>query len=294
MSPTSTERYRNRLRMVLEYIDANLAGDLSVERLSSVAAFSKYHFHRQFSDLIGVSVYRYVQLKRLKRASYQLAYRDQSPIVGIALENGYGGPEAFSRAFRKNIGQSPTEFRNQPQWGSWHAIYQPLQELTSRVMKAEYQTDQVRIIAFRETRVAALEYRGDPKLIGDCIRKFIAWRRQNNLPPKASATFNVVYHHPAGTDEGDCHYDLCASTEHGVPENSFGVVEKVIPGGRCAVLRHIGSDERLGDAVHFLYSQWLPQSGEELRDFPLYLQRVRFFPEAAEHEATTDVFLPLR
>jgi AraC family transcriptional regulator len=60
------------------------------------------------------------------------------------------------------------------------------------------------------------------------------------------------------------------------------------------VLRHIGSDERLGDAVHFLYSQWLPQSGEELRDFPLYLQRVRVFPEAAEHEATTDVFLPLR
>jgi AraC family transcriptional regulator len=55
-------------------------------------------------------------------------------------------------------------------------------------------------------------------------------------------------------------------------------VQKLIPGGRCAVLRHIGSEDHLGETVSFLYSQWLPQSGEELRDFPLYFQRVLVFP----------------
>ena len=46
--------------------------------------------------------------------------------------------------------------------------------------------------------------------------------------------------------------------------------------------------------AEFLYGRWLPASGEEARDFPLYAQRVRFFPDVPEHEAVTDVFLPLK
>jgi AraC family transcriptional regulator len=46
--------------------------------------------------------------------------------------------------------------------------------------------------------------------------------------------------------------------------------------------------------VIYLYAEWLPNSGEELRDYPLYFQRIRFFPDVPEHEAVTDIFLPLR
>jgi AraC family transcriptional regulator len=70
-------------------------------------------------------------------------------------------------------------------------------------------------------------------------------------------------------------------------------VQKIIPGGRCAVVRHIGTDANLEQAALYLYSQWLPHSGETVRDFPLYLQRHCFFPDVPEHEAITDVFLPL-
>jgi len=216
------------------------------------------------------------------------------PIVDIALANGYEGPEAFSRAFKKNIGQSPSEFRKQPQWNPWYATYQPLSALRITHMKTEDRMEPVRIIHFQETKVAALEHRGDPKLLGDSIRRFIQWRKQNGLPPRISATYNIVYDNPAETDPDDYRFDLCASTERVVADNSFGVVMKSIPAGRCAVLRHIGSDDTLAETVTYLYSEWLPQSGEELRDFPLYFQRVSFFPDVAEHEAVTDVFLPLR
>jgi AraC family transcriptional regulator len=37
-----------------------------------------------------------------------------------------------------------------------------------------------------------------------------------------------------------------------------------------------------------------PQSGEAPRDFPLFLQRVLFLLDVPEHEAGTDVFLPLK
>ncbi len=294
MSTSTTERYLDRFRGVLDYIDAHLAEDLTVERLSHVAAFSKYHFHRQFSELVGFGVYRYVQLKRLKRASWQLAFREPDSIGDIALANGFGGPEAFARAFRKNLGQSPTEFRNDPQWPAWYAIYDPLEDSRKRIMTGKHTPREVKMVDCRDTRVAALEYRGDPELMGNAIREFISWRRENRLPPRLSATFNVVHHHPIGDDDGECHYDLCAATDQGVKPNPFGVVEKVIPGGRCAVLRHVGSEGRLGEAVHYLYTQWLPESGEDLRDFPLYFQRVSFFPDVPEHEALTDIFLPLK
>jgi AraC family transcriptional regulator len=293
LNTTTAESYYARFRQVLEYIDTHLDEDLSVEKLSGIAAFSKYHFHRQFSELFGIGVYRYVQLCRLKRASQQLAFRSDS-ITNIALESGYEGPEAFARAFKKNIGQSPSEFRKQPQWEPWHATYQPLSELRSNHMKPQTLIEDIRIVNFPETRIAVLEHRGDLQRIGDTVRQFIVWRKLNHLPPKLSATYNLLYDDPATVAPEDFRMDICAATDKDIPANEHGVIAKTIPAGRCAVLRHTGSNDTLPATVHLLYAEWLPQSGEELRDFPLFFQRVKFFPDVAEHEAVTDVLLPLK
>ena len=238
-----------------------------MERLSQVAAFSKYHFHRQFSELFKIGVHEYVQLCRLKHASFELAFRDRK-VIDIALANGYDGPESFSRAFRKVTGQSPSGFRKQPQWKPWYTTFQPLSALRVNHMKTTLQIEQVKIVNFQETRVAVLEHRGDPQLIGNSIRRFIDWRRQNHLPPKVSATFNILYNNPAEIAPEDYRLDLCAAVADEVAGNEFGIVEKKIPGGRCAVIRHIGPDDTLGTTIGYLYSEWLPQSGEEPRDFP--------------------------
>jgi DNA gyrase inhibitor GyrI len=57
-------------------------------------------------------------------------------------------------------------------------------------------------------------------------------------------------------------------------------------------LRHVGSNGTLGDAVSTL-RRWLDSSGETPRDGPLILHRVQLFPDVPEHEALTDVMLPL-
>ncbi len=161
-------------------------------------------------------------------------------------------------------------------------------------MRDTFDMGQVKIVNFKQTAVAVLEHRGDPALIGDSIRKFIEWRKQNKLPPRISATFNICYDHPTETAPEDFRMDLCAATDQHIATNVYGVVRKTIPEGRCAVLRHIGSDVSLDKAAMYLYARWLPQSGEEVRDFPMYLQRVSFFPDVPEHEAVTDIFLPLQ
>ncbi len=161
-------------------------------------------------------------------------------------------------------------------------------------MKPDHRAHDVTIIDVPTTSVGVLEHRGEPRSLGASIRKFIEWRKQNQLHPRVSATYNLLYDDPTETPPESFRMGLCAATDRPIAENSFGVVGGEIPAGRCAVLRHVGSDDTLGDTVRFLYSTWLPASGHEPRDFPLYVQRVRFFPDVPEHEAVTDLFLPLR
>jgi AraC-like DNA-binding protein len=59
---TPTARaYAEKFNSLFDYIDKHLDEDLSVERLSQVVNFSKYHFHRQFSEYAGINVFRYIQ-----------------------------------------------------------------------------------------------------------------------------------------------------------------------------------------------------------------------------------------
>lgn len=289
-----TSRYEQRLRRVLRHIDLHLADDVDLETLSDVAAFSKFHFHRQFVGALGIAAHRYVQLVRLKRAGYRLAFRDGDPIIAIALDSGYDSPEAFARAFRQRLGQSPSEFRRRPAWPAWHALFAPVDEIRKAYMRQSFRLDQVELVEVPDTPVAVLEHRGDPALIGDTIRRFIAWRQANGVTPRTSATFNILYDDPATTPPEEFRLDLCATIDRDVPGAGSGIVRKTIPGGACAVLRHVGSEDGFGDAIMFLYASWLPQSGRELRDFPLYCRRVAFFPDVPAHEAVTDIYLPLR
>jgi AraC family transcriptional regulator len=94
------QNYRARLQRVIDYIDQHLDGDLDLETVSRVAAFSKFHFHRQFTATFELSVHRYVQLARMKRASHRLASETPS-VTDIAMDAGYDAPDAFARAFRQ-------------------------------------------------------------------------------------------------------------------------------------------------------------------------------------------------
>lgn len=287
------ERHHARLRRVLAYIDHHLDENIRLETLSGVAAFSPHHFHRQFTAAVGLPVHRYVRLLRMKRAAWRLAFRQAESVTAIALDAGYPFPEAFTRAFRERLGQAPTAFRRAPGWEPWLEACRPVTDARRMLMREAYSADQVRIVEVPATAVALMEHRGHPAGIGDAIRRFIAWRRAAGLSPPASATFNVFHTDPESTWPEDQHIDLCAATAGIVPDLAQGMKLGAIPAGRCAVLRVVGSSDDLAAPAAVLYRDWLPASGEETRDFPLYCQRVSFFPDVPEHEAVTDLFLPL-
>lgn len=280
------------LRRVLRYIDRHLDQPLDLEALSAVAELSPWHLQRRFAAAAGLSAARYVRLLRLRRAAYRLAFRPGVRILELALDAGYSSHEAFARAFARAFGQTPAAFRAAPNWTAWHAALAPLRTLRAQLMPSP--TDPPRIVDFPRTAVARLEHRGDPRELGATIQRFIAFRRAHSLHPSRSATFNVfTYGAPRADAPEAFRMDLCAATDAPVPENPQGVVPGELPAARCAVARHVGSDDTLGQTVAHLAGTWVPAQGEAVGEAPIFFQRVRFFPDVPEHEAVTDVFVPL-
>jgi len=280
--------HERRFKKVFSYIDEHLNEPMSVDVLSRVANFSKFHFHRQFLGLTGVSVIAYIRMARLKRASYQMVFHKHVRVIDIAMDACFENPESFSRAFKQAFNQTPSQFRRKPKWTPWKDQFR-FPEGTWR------ESMDVKIVEFVEIKIAKIEHRGAPERVNNTALKFIEWRKTSGLSPvNSSQTYGIAYDDPETTEPDNFRFDICGSVIKDISEdNTQGVVNGIIPAGRCAVVRHLGSHDRLGESAYYLYRDWLPGSGEELRDFPMLFHYLNLFPEVAEHELETDVYLPL-
>ncbi|MBU2955944.1 AraC family transcriptional regulator [Marinobacter sp. F3R08] len=97
------------LSKVLKCIDTNLNGDLSVEKLAEVATMSRSTFIQHFKNVLGLAPGEYVQNARISAAK-RLILKDK-PMSIICFDVGYEDASGFSRAFKKNTGMTPREWK---------------------------------------------------------------------------------------------------------------------------------------------------------------------------------------
>ncbi len=291
MNSTTKNRYQQRIELVIKHIYHELAtptlDGLTLEKLSQIACFSKYHFHRIFAAIVGMNINQFIQRLRLKKASYQLVFQPELKVVDIALDSGFENHESFSRAFKKTYQQTPSQFRQQPNWQHWTEQHQ--YQLTK-----ENPSMDVIICQFPTTLVASLSHHGTPKNLNQTIAQFIEWRKSSGESPVDSTdTFGLAYNDPAVTPDNEFRFDVCSSILQPVKDNPQGVVTQTIPGGRCAQVTHLGSHDLMDEKIRYLYNQWVIENDEELRDFPCYFKYRNLFPRVSEHELITDIYLPL-
>lgn len=202
------EPYLARMRRAVAYIEAHLDEAPSLAQLSALTGVSKYHFHRQFSAIFGIGVARFIQLLRLKRASMQLLFRDDR-VLDVALANGYGSHEAFARAFKSSMGQTPSAFRAEPDWSQWHQVFEaPLNLVRRRTMRNDLV---VAIETFPQTATAELTHVGPQHLVMESVRAFIAWRKAAGFSPAQSRTFNLIYDDAREVPPEDYRFGLAVS-----------------------------------------------------------------------------------
>jgi len=103
-------RYRERITAVEQYVGQHMAERLDREVLAAIAGFSVPHFHRVFTAHVGENIASYVRRARMLRAGQKLRM-GAVDITEVALAAGYDTHAAFSKAFKRQFGLSPSEFR---------------------------------------------------------------------------------------------------------------------------------------------------------------------------------------
>lgn len=102
--------YVSLITGAVNFVETNIQEPLSLEDIAQEFSFSPFHFNRIFSTVTGRTLKQYVLGRKLTQAMARLKGTSQ-PITTIAYDFGFHSPEVFSRAFKKQFGISPNDFR---------------------------------------------------------------------------------------------------------------------------------------------------------------------------------------
>lgn len=316
--------YVARINRVLDYMEKHLDEELTLEKLSEVAHFSPYHFHRIFRAMMEEPLGRYIQRLRLNRAAVWLCSRPEKSITTIAHDSGFSSSSSFAHAFKSAFGVSARQFREQgraeerkieqllrkhQQTGSNPAkafqvcatvssgvTFTQQWSLTMKDGKTELKAD-VRIEDFEPFRVAYVRhigpYAGDENLFEGLFNKLAAWAGPRDLLGP-EAMFITIYHDdPSITEESKQRISVCVSVPEGT-EGSGEVGIMDLPGGRHAVARFRIDADEYGHAWNALCGGWLPDSGYVPDDRPAF-ERYHGGPQDdPEGKHNVEICLPVR
>lgn len=99
------------VKKVIDYIEKNLEEDLNLNTISKNIGYSKFYLNRIFTEYTGVTIYKYLQNRRLTMAAEKLVKSDKT-IMQIAYEAGYDSQQSFSYAFKQIYLYPPKIYRN--------------------------------------------------------------------------------------------------------------------------------------------------------------------------------------
>ena len=107
-------RFQNEyIRIVdaINYIDKNFREPIKLSELAQMVHMNQNYFSTYFKNVMNCSVSTYIIRRRLKHACLRLATTEEN-IIEIASESGFDNVPYFNRTFKKHLGMTPKEYRN--------------------------------------------------------------------------------------------------------------------------------------------------------------------------------------
>ena len=96
-----------------DYIEQNRTEDISLSDLARASLFSPWYSYRLFRDYLGLTPTEYIRKYRLTQAAKQLR-RGEGRVIDAAYEAGFSNVDTFTRAFYREFGLNPSDYRKQP------------------------------------------------------------------------------------------------------------------------------------------------------------------------------------
>lgn len=98
------------IQSVVSYIENRLKSDICQANLESISGFSYSHVRDVFKECTKIPLGKYVLYRKVSNAAFEIAHSEKS-ILSIALDYGFESYDTFTRAFKRIVGMTPSEFR---------------------------------------------------------------------------------------------------------------------------------------------------------------------------------------
>lgn len=99
-----------KVKMVVDYIEANIAKPMRLEELAGVVTLSTFHFSRAFRTAMNIAPVRYIWQRRVERAK-DLLRSTREPLAMISYACGFSSQSHFTTSFKQATGVTPAAFR---------------------------------------------------------------------------------------------------------------------------------------------------------------------------------------
>ena len=135
----------NIVSLAIRYIEDNLDSKLDLETVATDLHYSKYHLHRIFTKIVGLTIHEYVQRRQLTEAAKLLVF-SKRPIIEIALISGYESQQAFTSIFKAMYKVTPADFRMAEE-------FYPLQleiHLSKEPIKMDFTKDDIQFATIKD------------------------------------------------------------------------------------------------------------------------------------------------
>ncbi|WP_394922239.1 helix-turn-helix domain-containing protein [uncultured Robinsoniella sp.] len=257
------ENNRYEIGRVIDYIEDHLLDEkLDLEAIATNIGYSKYHLHRMFTAVVGFTVHRYIQRRRLTEAARMLIFTDK-PIIEIALCAGYETQRSFSKGFKAMFQFSPKSFRK-------HSSFLPLQLKFDVKNCKKLRGD--RIVEVKNVEAGTITVVGCRKstkkgfiVIGKCWN-FLHGKKhkiKNRTDPDFLIGINdySMFRYNEEDDANPAFNYIAGAQVSVAKEIPKGMDVFILPASKYVVFTFRGrNDDSLQPIVEYIYQEWFPEA----------------------------------
>ena len=274
--------YIQRINKVVAYINNHLDETLDLKTLANEAALSDFHFHRIFKALKGEAIGGYITRLRLEATARLLRYTALT-IEEIAFNIGYETPASLSKAFKKQYGISPAEYRtNKDTYIMKKEIINP--NLALKAPKIVTLEPKNLIYVALTGAYGSLDY-------GKAYEQLWAVIKAQKLFTKGIESICISYDDPKITEGSLQRSDVClAIHKSATPQEEVSC--KTLAGGKYAVFFYQGSYENLSK-VYDTAVRWVIDHQYTLREEPFFEKYLNDARRTPKEKLKTEIYIPI-
>jgi len=272
-----------RLAHAIRLMERSPAEPVRLEDVARYVDLSPFHFQRYFKDAMGESPAAYLRRVRLDRAALNLCMGEDR-VLDVALRAGYASHEAFVRAFHRQFGLVPTQYR----------VY--ARHASSTPQAGDY--ERAREVRVRERPALALlgmRFYGPYANVPSHWQHFAKTLERAGIALDAVQPIGIIQDNPEITDNQFIRYD-CAIADPGGEVRRSALTKLDFTAGTYVSLAHCSRYSEIFTTYRVLSLAWLPSvAAEFVADANGGYEFYRTPPWRNAGEALDlDVVLPLR